>query len=236
MSARVGPDVWRLGRSEWAITGGDPDPSTILSRNGDRRFRFQVKDALRRDAPEELHALTDAGFELYLVSGDGPERTFALARELGIPDDHTFAQQTPEQKAALVSRLDRRDTLFLGDGVNDSLAFDAALCAGTPAIDRPVMPGKSDFFLLGEGVHALREGLAAAQSLRRTVRRILAISLAYNVVAVSVSLAGLMTPLRAAVVMPATSLSIIFFAIAALRGARVTSSAPAARKLKEAAA
>ena len=116
--------------------------------------------------------------------------------------------------------MDHRDTLFIGDGVNDSLAFAAAFAAGTPAVDRPVMPGKSDFFLLGESLESLGELLTAAQSLRSVVRRILALAFAYNLLAVTVALLGLATPLGAAIAMPRAHWSILLATTGWLAGNR----------------
>jgi len=150
-----------------------------------------------------------------------------------VPVEHALGGQRPEDKAEAVARIDQADTLYLGDGVNDSLAFERALCAGTPAIDRPVLPGKSDFFLMGEGLSAIREGLELSRRLRHVVRRVIGLSLAYNVVTVSVSLAGWMTPLRAAVVMPLSSLSLILFTLACLSARRQPAAGELQRELKE---
>jgi Cu2+-exporting ATPase len=124
-----------------------------------------------------------------------------------------------------VTALDRADTLYLGDGINDSLAFERALCAGTVAVDRPVLPGKSAFFISGEGLQPLRRALDEARRLRRVVRRVLALSLSYNVVAVAICLAGAMSPLRAAVTMPLSSLGILLFTLWQLRERPVTATA-----------
>ena len=42
------------------------------------------------------------------------------------------------------------DLTAVGDGLNDAPAFEAAFCAGTPALDRPVMPERADFFYTGD--------------------------------------------------------------------------------------
>jgi Cu2+-exporting ATPase len=156
-----------------------------------------------------------------------------MSQALGIPAGHALGGQHPEDKAKVVAALDADDTLYLGDGVNDSLAFERALCAGTPAIDRPVMPGKSDFFLLGEGLASIREGLRLSLRLRAVVHRLLALALAYNAVAVAVCLAGWMTPLRAAVAMPATSLSFILYTVYSLSAARPKAEPRRPRPLRE---
>jgi Cu2+-exporting ATPase len=86
---------------------------------------------------------------------------------------------------------------------------------------------------MGEGLSAIREALELSGRLRQVVRRILAIALAYNVVTVAVSLAGLMTPLRAAVVMPLSSLSLILFTLASLSARRPHGVGEEPRALKE---
>ncbi|HSP78342.1 MAG TPA: heavy metal translocating P-type ATPase metal-binding domain-containing protein, partial [Myxococcaceae bacterium] len=207
---------WRLGAPDWAAPGTTGLEGTVLSLEGQPRASFSLRESVRADARRELAALQASGREVWLISGDSPERVRALAEALGVPASHALGGQRPEDKAAVVSRLDAADTLYLGDGVNDSLAFERALCAGTPAIDRPVLPGKSDFFLLGEGLSAIREALGLSLRLRQVVRRLLVLAGAYNALAVAVGLAGWMTPLRAALAMPVSSLSLILFTLASL--------------------
>ena len=69
--------------------------------------------------------------------------------------------------------MDRQDTLYLGDGANDSLAFDAAFVTGTPVVDRSLLESKADFYTLGSGLEFLPRLLdtAAAQGNTRCGRR-----------------------------------------------------------------
>jgi P-type Cu2+ transporter len=222
---------WRLGRARWA--GGEAageQHQTVLARDGQPIASFDFQEVLRPDAASELAALRSQGYDLHLLSGDAPARVTALARAIGLPEDHARGGLTPEEKAAVVAALDRADTLYLGDGINDSLAFERALCAGTVAVDRPVLPGKSAFFIAGQGLKPLRQALDQGRRLRRVARRVLALSLSYNVVAVSICLAGAMSPLRAAISMPLSSLGILMFTLWQLRDrpAAVGSPRPAA--------
>lgn len=215
--------TWRLGRPSW-VGAGSPG-TTALSRNGALVTDFALREAMRLDARQAVQALQRDGLDVWLVSGDAPARVEAAAHELGVRPDRTLAAQTPESKAEAVRRLDRGDALFVGDGVNDSLAFEAATCTGTPAAERPVMPSKADFFLVGEGIGGVREVLRSAQVLRAAERRIVGVALTYNLLAIVVSLLGVMTPLLAAVAMPLSSLSLLLMTTAAFR-VRATS-APA---------
>jgi P-type Cu2+ transporter len=225
--------MWRLGAPEWAAPGATGPGGTVLARNGQLLATFALRESERVDARREIQALREAGHEVWLISGDAPARVRAMAEALDVPVEHTLGGQRPENKAEAVARIDQADTLYLGDGVNDSLAFERAFCAGTPAIDRPVLPGKSDFFLMGEGLSAIREALELSGRLRRVVRQVIGISLAYNGVTVAVSLAGLMTPLRAAVVMSLSSLSLILFTLVSLSARRPPAAGAPARALKE---
>ena len=103
-------------------------------------------------------------------------------------------------------RLDDRDTLMLGDGANDSLAFDAAFARGTPVIHRGVLAGKADFYYLGRGIAGIRRLFEVNAARRRTQSWLLVFSVAYNLVAVGLAAAGHMSPLLAAILMPVSSL------------------------------
>jgi Cu2+-exporting ATPase len=207
---------WRLGRASWAAEG-DVEAGTVLARDGVAVARFATREMIRPGVATDLAALTEAGYQLHVMSGDAPARVAALTARLGIAPERAHGGRTPTDKAGDLAALGGDDALFLGDGANDALAFEQALCAGTVAIDRPVLPGRSDFFIVGESLTPLREALIAARQLRRVARRVLALSLAYNVVSLGTAMAGYMSPVRAAIFMPLSSLSILLFTAAALR-------------------
>ncbi len=209
--------LWRLGREDWALGGaGAQAAGTALTRDGDKVADLSVREVMRHDAPVELAALQREGRAVWLLSGDASERVRAVADRLGVPPERALGGLSPEEKAGVVSRLDRGDTLYLGDGVNDAPAFAAAALSGTPAIERPVLPARSDFFLLGGGLSPLRAALESAAKLRRVVRVLLGVSLAYNALAIAFGLLGVLTPVRAAVAMPLSTISLLVYTVARL--------------------
>jgi len=114
---------------------------------------------------------------------------------------------SPQEKAAWVDRMTSGDALMLGDGANDSLAFDQALCRGTPVIHRGVLAQKADFYYLGKGLSGLESLFAVNDARTRTQMALLVFSVAYNLLAVGMAVAGKMNPLVAAVLMPLSSLA-----------------------------
>ena len=169
------------------------------------RARFCFADSARPDAAAELAALRRRGFETFILSGDRRHKVKQLARELGLPDERALGELTPQAKADWLEAHGADDVLMLGDGANDSLAFDCALCRGTPVIHRGVLERKADFYYLGHGIGGLRALFEVDAIRRRTQLAILIFSIAYNLLAVGLAVAGRMNPLVAAALMPINS-------------------------------
>lgn len=208
----------RLGR------GGDVAGAVsgaVLAIDGRTTATFDFEEETWPDAPREVAALIREGYEVHLLSGDRTARVEALAAQLQIPQVHARGDLTPEAKAAVVAALDRGDTLMVGDGLNDGPGFDRAFCTGTPAVDRAHLSARADFYFTGEGVSAVRLVLGAARRFRKVVRANLAVALAYNVAAVGFALAGRIDPIMAALLMPASSLTVVLLTLRRLSGGRV---------------
>ncbi len=215
VSLRSPLGLWSLGRPGWRpgsravvpeVAPEDQGHDTEFACDGVVLARFRFTDSARPGAREELAALHAAGFETFILSGDRPEKVARMARELGIPEQNAVAGATPEEKARWLQRVDARDTLMLGDGANDSLAFDAAFARGTPVVHRGVLEGKADFYYLGRGLDGLRRMFAVNATRRRTQAVLVAFSVLYNATTVTFAALGQMNPLVAAVIMPASSI------------------------------
>jgi Cu2+-exporting ATPase len=205
---------YRLGRPGWA---GEADGDCIFSRDGAVLAAFRFGDELREDAPDEFRELTAHGFTLRILSGDRPGKVAAMAQRLGVPPGHAHGALSPDAKAAWLHQLGTQRTLMIGDGANDSLAFNSSLCTGTPAIDRGLLERKADFYFLGRGLSGIRALLAIAQRRRTAARAVVTFAIAYNAAAIALSIAGKMSPLLAALLMPLSSLATIAIVLALLR-------------------
>lgn len=204
-----GGTKYRLGSHAWTSALGPGD--VAFTKDGALLASFVTTEELRPDAAAEVQALAKSGYEPWILSGDATARVRTLASACEIPAERAIGDQSPEGKAAFVKRRDRGDVLFLGDGINDAFVADVATCSGTPAIDRPFMAARTDFYVVTPGLRPIRVALAMAKTLARVVHVNLAIAVAYNVVTVGLALAGLMSPLLCAVLMPLASLSTVLF-------------------------
>lgn len=210
-----GETLWSLGRSGWQHIGrAGHEQDTVLCRNGNIVASFVFRDALRPSAQSAIRSMQLAGMQIFLCSGDHAEKVRHVAASLNIPQDCAWGGQSPEEKATTVKKIDASDTLYLGDGANDSLAFDGAYVTGTPVTDRSLLESKSDFYTLGAGLSFLPQMFRLAQERDRGVRRAFLFALAYNICVIGIGLAGSMNPLLAAILMPLSSL--VSLAIVAL--------------------
>jgi Cu2+-exporting ATPase len=209
--------VYRLGAPEWATAPFSnhsrsvprADADVVFSRDGVPLAAICTSEMLRAGAAREVESLRRDGYGVWMLSGDAQSRVDEIARAVGIDVEHAIGGCGASDKASWLSSHDRQDTLMIGDGINDLVAVATAFCSGTPAVDRPFVASRSDFYYVSPGLGPIRAALSASRALSRVVQRNLGVAIAYNLIAVSLVLAGLMSPLLCAVWMPASSLSAI---------------------------
>jgi Cu2+-exporting ATPase len=210
---------WTLGRPDWhrPASGPAPGAQTEFCRNGEQLALFSFQEEPRPNAAEEIAALRAQGLKVFVLSGDRPAKVAALLQAVGLPASAGLGDLSPEQKAAWVRDHDGQHTLMLGDGANDALAFTEATLRGTPVVDLSLLEQKADFYLLGRDLRGLSKLFAVARLRRRVLTEVFLFTVSYNVLVIALSLAGLMSPLLATVLMPASAILTLLHVTARLR-------------------
>jgi Cu2+-exporting ATPase len=217
VSIKTSDGGWSLGKAGWSGEGPSSGAATTagseLRKNGGLVAAFSFNESLRPGALAMVQRLERRGLSLHLLSGDHPQKVVKMAEELGLPPGCAQGGLSPEEKASAVRDIDRQNTLYLGDGANDSLAFDASFVTGTPVVDRTLLESKADFYTLGSGLGFLPRLLDTAAARENAVRAAFAFAILYNLTTIAFSIAGKMSPLIAAIIMPLSSiLSILIVA------------------------
>jgi P-type Cu2+ transporter len=168
-------------------------------------------DRIRRDALASLQALRARGWRTVMASGDMPFVAQAVGRTLGFETADVHGAMSPEGKLALVEALRASGThvVMVGDGVNDAAAIAAANVGVGVHGGAEACLATADVFLARPGLTPLRELVEGAERTVRVIRRNFAFSLGYNVIGAALAVAGLLTPLIAAVLMPLSSLTVV---------------------------
>lgn len=186
----------------------------IWFRHGEAApVRFGFLDGLRADAAAVVEWATDRGMKIVLLSGDRPATVEAVAREAGISD---FAGGLlPQDKIARLEDLSAAGAkvLMVGDGLNDAPALAAAHVSMSPASGADVSQAAADLVFQGQELAPVTVALDVARGSQRLVLENFGLSLAYNVVAVPIAVAGYVTPLIAAIAMSSSSILVTANAI-----------------------
>jgi Cu+-exporting ATPase len=175
-----------------------------------------VADPIKESTPGAIRALHGEGIRIVMLTGDSRTTAAAVARRLGIDD--VVAEVLPDQKVAVVKRLqgEGRFVAMAGDGINDAPALaqaqvGIAMGTGTDVAmeSAPVTLVKGDL-----------TGIVRARRLsRRTMRNIkqnLFFAFVYNTAGVPIA-AGvlypvfglLLSPIIAAAAMSFSSVSVV---------------------------
>jgi len=206
-----GGNEWSLGKAGWKNTSPS-NAQTALCQNGLIVAEFNFMEDVRDDAKDSINYFRHENLDTAILSGDAPERVHHIAAQLGLDPARVRAACTPADKAEWIWTHAREEALMIGDGANDSLAFDAAICRGTPVVDKSILEASADFFFFGRSLRCLPALFQTARHRRQTVAVIFGAAICYNLVAVSLCLAGMMHPLLAAILMPLSSIATLAIA------------------------
>jgi Cu2+-exporting ATPase len=186
-------------------------PGAGASLAGVALATWALADALKPGAAEMVSVLAGRGARLHLLSGDRPEAVADAAAALGFDPGRAVGGCSPEDKAARIDALRRSGgvVVMVGDGVNDA----AALARADAGVG---LRGGLAAALAACSVYALRDEPAAilelfdgALAVRATLRRCLAVGLAYNFAGAALVLTGAIGPLVCAALMPLGSLTVL---------------------------
>lgn len=206
-------NAWTLGKPNWKAAQQDtPDAHSVLRQNGLLIAAFHFSEDVRDDAKNAIEQFQSAQLQTAILSGDVESRVNQIAEQLGLTQAQTQASCTPANKAEWIDQHARNTALMIGDGANDSLAFDKAVCRGTPVVDRSILQASADFFFFGRSLRCLPELFTTARIRRHTIQWIFSIAVLYNVAAVALCLMGKMHPLLAAILMPLSSVATLAIA------------------------
>lgn len=198
----------RLGRAAWVGGAQGSETSAWLSVGSNPPKAFIFSDTLRPGAAEAVKAFARTGKQIMLISGDSKGAVEALAKKLGI--QNWIAEALPQAKAQRIQELSDqgRHVLMVGDGLNDTAALAAAHVSISPASALDAARVASDIVLLGTDLSPIADACDTAVKATKRIRENFRIATVYNVVAVPLAVAGLATPLIAALAMSTSSITV----------------------------
>lgn len=227
ISAQIDGQMWRIGRLDFItqiaslpekLTQWQPSGSVVVLANGEGVLAaFDLGDTIKEAAKTTIRNLQDKGLTVHLLSGDTQSAVNHVASSLGITEQCHSA--TPESKLEYIDALHREGkvVLMVGDGINDApvlVKADVSIAIGSGA---DVAREGGDMVLVNDDLSLLTDTINVAKKTKQVIRQNLLWACAYNLVAVPLAVAGLVTPWVAALGMASSSLLVVSNALRLLR-------------------
>ncbi|MFK4222832.1 heavy metal translocating P-type ATPase [Streptomyces sp. NPDC019890] len=191
------------------LTATDGRTAVFVARDGKALGVLTVADTVKDTSAEAVERLRALGLTPVLLTGDSRAVAESVAAEVGI--DEVYAEVTPEEKVAVVGRLQAqgRSVAMVGDGVNDAAALataDLGLAMGT-GTDAAIEAG--DLTLVRGDLRVAADAIRLARRTLATIKGNLYWAFGYNIAALPLAASGLLNPMIAGFAMAFSSVFVV---------------------------
>lgn len=177
-----------------------------LKKNGTVILTLSFDEQVHPRLKETFQKLVQS-YQIFILSGDHPERVNKLGNSLGLKSENLIGGLTPEAKQQTIHKL--KPDLYIGDGTNDILALKEAplsLSFGNASIEAQTA---SQIIMTHSEFEKLPLLFKLSLEVQQLLKRNFVIALSYNGGAAAASLLGWVGPLEAAILMPIASLFLL---------------------------
>jgi len=190
----------------------DHSHNVYLVLNGQLAAWIDIEDEMKPEAQGAIQYLKSKGLHTVLLSGDTWKRCQKVAGSLGIEEIH--AEMLPAQKLEFIGRFSAQGGVgMVGDGINDAPALARADVGISMSNATQVAVKSADVILLQGNLDLLVKAFGTTKATIRTIKENLFWAFFYNVLAIPLAVAGLLTPIIAAGAMVASSLIVVLNSI-----------------------
>jgi Cu2+-exporting ATPase/Cu+-exporting ATPase len=179
-----------------------------MFEDGNLIASFELTDKIRKDSKQAILFLKKLGITPKMISGDQATIVNLIAKETNLDQQNVWSEVTPEQKLKLIEESDH--AIMVGDGANDAMALSKSYVGVAVHGSMDISLRAADVYLTTPGISPLVDLIVISRETMKVIYRNLSISLIYNCFSVIAAYNGSITPFVASIVMPLSSLTILF--------------------------
>ena len=182
--------------------------------------KFSVQNQYRHGIKEMIQDVKKHSYSTYVLSGDNDSENNNLKKIFGSAAQLRF-NQSPQQKLDFIKNLQiasfsssgdgGKNVLMIGDGLNDAGALMQSQVGFAVSDNSAQFSPASDAILDGSKLLQLDKFISYARAGKNIVLASFILSILYNIVGLSFAVQGILSPMVAAILMPASSISIVLF-------------------------
>jgi P-type E1-E2 ATPase len=187
--------------------------TTVLVAVNDKAIgMLAIADEIRPEIAETIRSLKALGVKrITMLTGDHPQVAEAVAREIGVDDFQ--ADMLPEQKQDYVRKMQAEGHIvgMIGDGINDAPALalaDVGIAMGAAGTD--VAIETADVTLMNDNLTGVADFIWMSGKVMRRIKLNIFFSMVYNVIGLTLSIIGVMTPVIAIIFQEAGCITVVF--------------------------
>jgi P-type Cu+ transporter len=178
--------------------------------HGDRIMGgFLIADEIKESAKEAIDKIKGLGLEPIMISGDNKIAASSVAEKIGIKN--YLAEVLPHEKQNEVKRLQEqgKKVVFVGDGINDAPSLVQADLGIAMGAGTDIAKEAGNIILMKGDPIKIVEAISLSKKTFKIIKQNLFWAFFYNVVAIPLAIAGLISPMLAAVAMSLSSVTVI---------------------------
>jgi P-type E1-E2 ATPase len=198
-------NVWITGRAKvndkaLHLPPAAPGLECVVFLDKEYAATLQFHDAPRRESSPFVHHLKPRHHvnRVLIVSGDRAREVNHLADQVGIKE--VYAAKSPEEKVAIVrAESAHSPTLFLGDGINDAPAMQAATVGIAFGVKSDITSEAADAIILETSLNRVDELLHIGRRMRRIALQSAVGGMGLSIVGMIVASLGYLPPIGGAI-------------------------------------
>lgn len=171
---------------------------------------FAFSDKLRENAAEVISKITNRGYNTAMLTGDNAKSADFIAKTIGIKTVHS--ELLPEDKLRIIEKYqsDGQKVCMLGDGINDAPSLKMAnVSMAMGAMGSDIALDTADMAILNSDLDKVDYTLKLSKRVMGTIKRNIIVAMCINLVAVCLSLFGILNPVTGALLHNGTSILVV---------------------------